>query len=107
MGICEKEDASETPKSKDGKLKGIYPWGRQWPPPNGAGNYAGEESHLRMARKVAGMTWGVIEAYRDGAARTSRVGQYQANANGIFDLGGNVQEWCQDKYTPGESWRVL
>ena len=21
------------------KIKGVYPWGKEWPPPKGAGNY--------------------------------------------------------------------
>ena len=33
----------EQPEEKDSKTK-LYPWGTQWPPPKGAGNYCGEES---------------------------------------------------------------
>jgi hypothetical protein len=31
-----------TPKSKDGKIADAFPWGKQWPPPNEAGNYFGK-----------------------------------------------------------------
>src|SRR2546430_1857817 len=34
----EKEGGS-TPKERDMKVQGVYPWGTKWPPPNGAGNY--------------------------------------------------------------------
>jgi hypothetical protein len=30
------------PEEKSGKIQ-LYPWGKEWPPPKGAGNYAGEE----------------------------------------------------------------
>jgi formylglycine-generating enzyme required for sulfatase activity len=30
------------PKEKNCKIK-LYPWDEKWPPPKGAGNYAGEE----------------------------------------------------------------
>ena len=35
----EKESGS-TPEKRGGKAKGVYPWGTNWPPRKGAGNYA-------------------------------------------------------------------
>ena len=40
----------------------------------------------------------MIENYFDGADRTAKVGSYTANRHGIFDLSGNVWEWCEDWY---------
>jgi hypothetical protein len=87
-----------TPESKDEKIKGLYPWGRQWPPPREAGNYRGQEG--------AG-NWEKITGYEDDYPVTAPVGSFAANQFGLYDLGGNVWEWCEDKVNPSEPWRVL
>jgi len=51
--IGEREDAGKLPVEKREKIDGVFPWGLQWPPPKGAGNYAGEECSLPWRAEVS------------------------------------------------------
>jgi len=95
-------ETGRTPKEKDSQLKDVYPWGTQWPPPPGTGNYAGEEF-----KQSAPPNWPVIAGYNDGFVRTSPVGSFAANRHGLFDSTGNVWQWCEDLYEPSSPWRVM
>ena len=39
-------------------------------------------------------------------SRPSKVGTYPANALGIYDMHGNVWEWCEDLWSSSGSYRV-
>ncbi|MCW5548873.1 MAG: SUMF1/EgtB/PvdO family nonheme iron enzyme [Opitutaceae bacterium] len=94
-------EPGSTPADKDMKVKNHYPWGTQWPPPRGAGNYADETAKRRNP------AWTIIQGYDDGHAGTAPVGSFTANAHGLYDLGGNVLEWVEDRWNSGSNSRVL
>lgn len=85
VGLAHEEGTR--PDQRSGVLDG-YPWGASWPPPKGGGNYSQE--------------LGV-----DNFEFTSPVGSFPANAFGIYDLGGNVWEWCNDFIDRSQDCRVL
>ena len=48
-----------------------------------------------------------IKGYNDGFAWTSPVGSFGANKLGLYDMGGNVWEWCLDWWNPEQKAKVL
>lgn len=100
VGIGGMEKGS-SPKEKNARLENIYPWGRQFPPPSGAGNFAD------LAALHYFTNWPHIENYNDGFVTTSPVGSFMPNAFGLYDLAGNALEWCEDAYDVSVRQRVL
>lgn len=70
-----------------------YPWGQSMPPAGKVGNYAD--------RSAAELFPQHLESYDDGYPATAPAARFNANALGLYDLGGNVSEWVHDRYSIG------
>jgi formylglycine-generating enzyme required for sulfatase activity len=96
-------EGGATPEERDGKLRGVYPWGAAWPPPAGSGNFADKSAGRRREKIIAG--------YNDGWAQTSPAGAFPPNRMGLCDMSGNVWQWVEDGYRegaePARDWGVL
>lgn len=77
----------------------------------------GERQWEKAGRWSDGRTYPWGEAGPDGrrcnfanqVGDTTAVGSYPEGASpyGVLDMAGNVWEWCEDLYRPGEQYRVL
>jgi formylglycine-generating enzyme required for sulfatase activity len=85
-----------TPEQLNGKVKDEYPWGGKYVTSAITGNY-----HDSTAVSKFGKLRDPIEGYRDGFATTAPVMSFTANRYGLYDLGGNVREWCLGCYYEG------
>jgi eukaryotic-like serine/threonine-protein kinase len=87
-------ESGANPAQRNQPSANRFPWGTDWPPPPGAGNFADVSA--------TGFFGGnIIAGYTDGFETTAPVGSFGASASGIHDLAGNVWEWVQDPYTDG------
>jgi formylglycine-generating enzyme required for sulfatase activity len=75
--------------------KTAYPWG------NGPDLGVGWDNCADQALKKAlpnSPAEAALFSWDDGFAFTSPVGNFKANLFGLYDMNGNVLQWCQDRY---------
>jgi serine/threonine protein kinase/formylglycine-generating enzyme required for sulfatase activity len=103
IGIASNEDPNSPIEalSENPKTGGRYVWGTRPRPTNNVGNFADSALHDQMPMEP------YIEGFSDGFATTSPVMSFKPNSLGIYDLGGNVWEWCSDRDDAVRDTRIL
>ncbi len=81
----------EQPEQRHLADEETFPWGKEWPPPAGSVNLDSKK----------------IDGYEDEFPYTAPVKSGQPNALGIYNMGGNVSEWCEDQWSTRSSEVVI
>lgn len=72
---------------RNGGESGVYPWGDDTPQDENLADVSFTQ------KTKSSRAW---KNYNDGFAFTAPVGSFKANKLGVYDINGNIWEWCSD-----------
>lgn len=107
VGLGGREDAQKAPWEKDAASPEVYPWGDAWPDQPLPGNYAGKEMIQSVENGNYSYLTSLLPDHIDSGIGTLMVGSFPPNKFGLYDLGGNVWECCEDWKDPGKTLHVF
>jgi serine/threonine protein kinase/formylglycine-generating enzyme required for sulfatase activity len=112
VGLPPEQGTTPEEKNQRGTTALVFPWGKEWPPTKNAGNFADETFHSKFPpNEKTTEQWNKnqewVAGYTDGFATTSPVGSFLPNTHGLYDMGGNVWQWCEDWWSAEHNDRVL
>ena len=82
----------------NGRARTVFVWGDDYPRSKVA-NLA--DTSFKKA-KVYHPNYYLFENYDDGYTYASPVGAFPPNGFGLYDMAGNVLQWCEDRYDPAK-----
>lgn len=96
-------ERGKDPAERNGRIRGVYPWGYEWPPPKGVDNFADN------AGSRAGGLLTVIPNFDDRYPTLAAVIALPPSSKGFISLAGNVSEWVDTDFesSPAAGKEVL